>query len=436
MSETDGVTAGDLTEGDRVVLLLPSSEAYAHATLAMLCAGIQPVPLDPALTAAELEPVLADVRARMVVTDEDQLEALRALGPTDLTGALPRARPMHLTSGTTGRRKAVDSGILSRAHAAALVREERDEWRFTPHDVHLIMSPLYHSAPLRFAHGTLLAGGRLVVPGSFDPALMSRAIAEGGVTTTFCVPTHLQRLFAHWDHHGTPNLSGFRLLAHAGAPCPREVKQRLIDVFPQDTTWEFYGSTEGQFTSCSAQEWIEHPGTVGRARRGRRLFSDPDGTLWCVVPDHARFSYFGAPDKTAATWRRTHDGWAFTVGDAGSVDADGYVTLHGRRDDLIITGGVNVYPLEVESALLEAPGVDDVAVYGRPDDTWGTRVCAAVVGTPDPEFLREFARTRLSGPRRPKEYAFLSELPRNPTGKVLRGAVAALVDAQPANARR
>ena len=237
----------------------------------------------------------------------------------------------------------------------------------------------------------------------------------------FCVPTHLQRLFAHWDEVGTPDLSCFRLIAHAGAPCPVAVKKRLIAEFPAGSTWEFYGSTEGQFTACRSEEWLERPGTVGRARPGRSLQLDDDGTIWCTVPEHARFSYFGDPEKTAAAWRHTADGQgAFTVGDLGRLDEDGYLYLDGRREDLIISGGVNVYPLEVEQVLLEHPGVDDVAVHGVPDDQWGQRVCAAVVGTAGEDDLAAYVRERLAPPKRPKTWTFLDELPRTLTGKVRR----------------
>ena len=130
---------------------------------------------------------------------------------------------MHLTSGTTGSPKGVWSGPLDERSATALVEEERELWGFAGSDVHLVLSPLYHSAPLRFAVGTLLAGGRIVVPGGFDPARVTAAIVEHRPTTMFCVPAHLQRLFAHWDEVGLPDLSSFRLVAHAGAPCPPTV---------------------------------------------------------------------------------------------------------------------------------------------------------------------------------------------------------------------
>jgi long-chain acyl-CoA synthetase len=278
--------------------------------------------------------------------------------------------------------------------------------------------------------GTALAGGRVVIPGPFDPEPVTAAIDRERPTTMFCVPTHLQRLFAHWDAlrdagASPPDLSCFRLVAHAGAPCPTDVKRRLIDLFPAGSTWEFYGSTEGQFTACRSEEWEERPGTVGRARPGRELTTDPDGTLWCVVPDHARFTYFGDPEKTEAAWRDTARGPAFTVGDHGRIDADGYVYLEGRREDLIISGGVNVYPAEVEQVLGECPGVIDIAVYGVPDPTWGERVCAAVVGDVDEDTLASYARSRLAPPKRPKTYVRRTDLPRTLTGKVRRSELSA-----------
>jgi long-chain acyl-CoA synthetase len=260
----------------------------------------------------------------------------------------------------------------------------------------------------------------MVVPGPFDPATVTAAIEAERPTTMFCVPTHLQRLLAHWDAAGSPDLSCFRLVAHAGAPCPDALKRRVVELFPAGSTWEFYGSTEGQFTACRSEEWLARPGTVGRARPGRQLRVDADGVIWCEVPEHARFSYYGDPEKTAAAW----DGDAFTVGDLGRLDDEGYLHLDGRREDLVISGGVNVYPAEVENALAEHPGVEDVAVFGVPDEQWGQRVVAAVVGRATTAQLDAWCRERLAPPKRPKEYVVLDELPRTATGKVLRRELA------------
>ncbi|GAA4805567.1 acyl-CoA synthetase [Nocardioides caeni] len=407
--------------GDRVALLVPGSVEYVDAVWRLLTAGIFPIPLDPRLTANEQERILRGLAPSRVVRSTEELAELVDDLPVP---GLPLGRPMHCTSGTTGVPKGVFSGLLSPADATALWAEERDLWGFDAGDVNLVLSPLHHSAPLRFAMGTLLAGGRIVVPGPFDPAAVTAAIEAERPTTMFCVPTHLQRLFAHWDAVGTPDLSCFRLVAHAGAPCPVDVKRRLIDLFPAGSTWEFYGATEGQFTACRSEEWLERPGTVGRARPGRTMTADPDGTLWCEVPDFAHFSYFGAPEKTAAAWRTTATGAAFSVGDHGRIDDHGYLYLDGRREDLIITGGVNVYPTEVEQVLGECPGVVEVAVYGVDDPDWGRRVCAAVVGTVSEQALASYARERLAPPKRPKTWTFMDALPRTLTGKVLRGELA------------
>ena len=204
---------------------------------------------------------------------------------------------MHYTSGTTGRRKGVWSGVLHPSSAAALVDEERELWGFAADDPHLVLSALHHSAPLRFAAGTLLAGGAVAVLPSFDATGALRAIADVAPTTLFCAPAHLQRLFAAVDEGSAlVALDRVRLLAHAGAPCPAPLKQRTVDAFPAGAVWEFYGSTEGQFTACPPSDWVAHPGSVGRARPGRRLSVDPDGTIWCGVPKHARFSYWRDPD--------------------------------------------------------------------------------------------------------------------------------------------
>lgn len=411
----------ELAEGSRIALLVPGTPAYVDLVISLLAAGMFPVPLDPKLTPSERDRIFATVRPHLVVETQAALEQMVANTPDRFRFAMPRGRPMHCTSGTTGTPKGVYSGVLSDADARALLEEERALWGFCETDVNLVISPLHHSAPLRFAMGTLLAGGRIVVPGPFDADAITEAIVRERPTTMFCVPAHLQRLFAHWDEHEWPDLTSFRLVAHAGAPCPEQVKRRLIEAFPPGSTWEFYGSTEGQFTACRSEEWLERPGTLGRARPGRRMFADDEGRLWCEAPSYARFEYFGDPEKTAAAWDATTEGHsAFTVGDLGRIDEDGYVWLDGRRGDLIISGGVNVYPAEVEQVLGQVAGVAEIAVFGVDDATWGNRVVAAVVGDATDADLDAYARTHLAPVKRPKEYRRMSMLPRTATGKVLR----------------
>lgn len=408
-----------LRAGDRLVLSVPGSTAYVSAVLGALRTGVVPVPLDPRLTAYERDAIIRDVEPALVIDEPRALDSLLDGEPMELDDS-PRCRPMHFTSGTTGRPKGVWSGLLSPEHAAALVREERDLWGFHAGDLDLVVSPIYHSAPLRFAMGTLLAGGSISVLPAFDPQEFVETVTAVRPTSMFCVPAHLQRLFGWLDEHESRfDASSFRLVAHAGAPCPEPVRRRAHDVFGTDVVWEFYGSTEGQFTACPAPEWIGHPGTLGRARPGRVVAADADGQLWCAVPDWARFTYWNAPDKTRTAWKDTPDGPAFSVGDLGRVE-DGYVYLNARRDDLIITGGVNVYPAEVEAALEGAAGLADVAVFGRDDPAWGQRVCVAYVGEVDEGTLRALAAERLSPPKRPKTYERLESLPRTATGKIRR----------------
>lgn len=404
------LAAAGVRRGDRILVSAAASPALLAVVLGALRTGVVPVVLDPGLPTAEraalaedADPALdvgGDPAALVTGTDEAEL------------ADVPLARPMHYTSGTTGRRKGVWSGVLAEDDARALAAEEIDLWGFVAGDRHLVLSPLHHSAPLRFAVHTLLAGGSVLLPGPFDVARAASVITEDRPTTTFCVPTHLQRLLAH----GGVDWSSFRMLAHAGAPCPEPLKRAVLDALPDGSVWEFYGSTEAQFTVCSTADWLASPGSVGRARPGRRLETDERGQLWCEVPRWARFEYWRAPDKTAAAWR----GDLVTVGDLGRVDPDGTVWLDGRREDLVISGGVNVYPAEVEAVLDAHPDVVESAVFGVPDEEWGQRVVAAYVGPADPSDLGTWARERLGAAKRPKSLHRLDELPRTSTGKVRR----------------
>lgn len=422
------LAAAGLRSGDRVAFVMGTSGRLISAALGALRTGVVPVLLNPALLPAERDALLEDCRPGLVVTDDAALDGLLA-GPAAPLAEFPLARPMHYTSGTSGRPKGVWSGVLGDDEAGALFADEADLWGFTSSDTHLVCSPLHHSAPLRFAACALLRGGNVVVLPRFEPAAVADAVAEHRPTTAFMVPTHLSRLAG--DASGglleRMDLSGLRLLAHAGEACPPELKEKVLDAFPDGSVWEFYGSTEGQFTVCSTPEWRARPGTVGRARPGRRLAVDPDGTIWCRVPPFARFEYWGDPEKTDGAWRRTPDGAWFSVGDLGRLDDDGYLWVDGRRDDLVISGGVNVYPAEVEAVLAGVAGAGDVAVFGVPDPRWGRRVCAAYTGAAAEAELRRRAESLLASYKRPKDYFRVDELPRTSTGKVRRVAIAAVL---------
>jgi len=424
------LAAAGCAEGDRVAFCLPSSAALLCAVLGALRVGIVPVLLNATLTDAERDLLVDDADPALVVSDADALARLDA-GPPSPLAPFPRARPMHYTSGTTGQAKGVWSGLWDTRTAAHAFADEADLWGFGPHDVHLVCSPMYHSVSVRFAGGTLLRGGTCVILGHFDAGRAAEALegAYGPVpTTTFLAPSALTRLLALPDT-GPDRFASLRLLVHAGSACPPALKRAALDVVGPGVLWEFYGSTEGQFTACPPDEWFERPGTVGRARRGRTLTVDDGGTVWCRPPEFGRFTYWRDAAKTASAWR---DG-AFTVGDLGRIDDGGFLFLDGRRDDLVITGGVNVYPAEVEAVLAEVPGVAEVAVFGLADDRWGQRVCAAVVagrGADATDVLAacaDHAVGHLAGYKRPKQYEVVDGLPKTSTGKVRRLALAELL---------
>jgi long-chain acyl-CoA synthetase len=438
------LVAGGCRPGDRVVFCLPSSADLICAVLGAARLGIIPVLLNATLTEPERDRLILDARPAITVLTTADLSRLMEGGPTELA-PYPLTRPMHYTSGTTGQPKGVTTGLWDEATAQAVFEDEAAVWQFDPADLHMVCSPLYHTVAVRFSAGTLLSGGSLVILSRFDATTALQVLRQVRPTTAFLVPTHLQRILQSAALGPDESFDSLRLLAHAGAPCPPAVKRATMARVRAGAVWEFYGSTEAQFTVCGPDEWLQHPGTVGRARPGRRLFVEPVddggdggvgsegvagpdgsgpgpvGTIWCDMPAFARFSYWGDDAATARSWR----GPACTVGDLGSVDGEGYLYLSGRRQDLIISGGVNVYPAEVEAVLAAVPGVVQLAVFGWADEQWGQRVCVAYVsdraGTEDA--LRTVAAAQLAPYKRPKSYFAVPELPHTTTGKVLRRAI-------------
>jgi long-chain acyl-CoA synthetase len=361
------LTSQGLATGDRVAVAGLNHPGTLAVTNGALRAGIVPVVLREDLGGPERAWVLGDAEPALTVERPDH-EPWRDEPPADLP-AVPRGRPMFYTSGTTGRQKGVWSGVLPEEPALAWAEDERELWGPEPGAAFLVCSPLHHSAGYRAATSALLAGSSVVLLDRFVPGTVLRVLTEEPVTGAFLVPTHLRRIFAAAGEPPYPR--AIRKVLHAGEPCPSDLKRRAMEWLPPGTLWEFYGSTEGQFTAISPQEWLERPRSVGRARPGRRLrVADPDpdgvGTVFVSAPPFARWEYWRDPARTAEAWR----GEAFTAGDLGRVDRDGYLFLVSRREDLIISGGVNVYPAEVERVLLEHPAVTEAVVFGRPDPEW------------------------------------------------------------------
>jgi long-chain acyl-CoA synthetase len=432
------LAAAGCRAGDRVAFSLGSSADLLCAVLGALRTGVVPVLLNATLVPAERALLVADAEPVVTVQDRGRLAEMVAGPPAELAPR-PLTRPMHYTSGTTGRPKGVSVGVWDEGTAAAVFDDEAALWSFGPDDRHLVCSPTYHTVSVRFAAGTLLSGGSLAILPRFSGAAALEVLRSWRPTTTFMAPTHLQRVLAQPELGEDERFASLRLLVHAGSSCPPALKRSAMSRVPAGALWEFYGSTEGQFTVCGPEEWLAHPGTVGRARPGRSItVRDEDrgalpegevGTIWCRPPAFARFSYWRNPGATEAAWC---DG-AFTVGDLGHLNDEGYLYLSGRRDDLIISGGVNVYPAEVEAALAEVPGVHEAAVFGQADPEWGQRVCAAVVGDPGltEEALAAAAAARLAPYKRPKQYLVVGSLPHTATGKLLRRAVAAHLGLEP-----
>jgi long-chain acyl-CoA synthetase len=403
-----GLQHKGVPEGSRIIFQAPNSARLVSGILGCLLAGYLPVVISEKLTARERDELTSDVDPALFVGEGELLHAFDR-APVVLGHRL-RCRPMHFTSGTSGRPKGVWSGWLDDEMAQALVVEELEAWGIVSADRYLAVAPMSHSAPLRFPLMTLMAGGTVVIPPSFDPHTVSLLIDSAAVSTTFLAPVHLQRILDNC----APSHADMRLVAHAGSACPAHVRRAARDVFGDDRLREFYGSTEGQFTICSPAEFDERPGTVGRARPGRSLRIAPDGRIWCQVPTYARFEYWRDPAKTAETW----DGNWFTVGDLGHLDDDGYLYLDGRRSDLIITGGVNVYPAEIERIVLDLPQVSQASAFGLADEHWGQRVCLAVVGDVSQEDIAAHCEARLAPYKRPKTVYVVADLPHTHSGKI------------------
>lgn len=443
------LASAGIEEGDRIAVLARNSVESLELTTAALRAGIIPVPVNPLSTETEAAYLIDDSGSRWLFTDRPfetrpGLESVvtfgdayeRMIAEADRVEICDhaRGRPMHYTSGTTGVPKGVWVRPYKPRKAAEMSNDFTSYWGLASDDIHLVCSPLAHSAPHRYAMRTLEAGGTVALQSRFDPAESLAAIDLFNVTTTFMVPTHLERILSLGERAvRRHDLSSMRLLVHAGAPIREATKRKTVEVFSTEVVWEFYGSTEGQATRISSAEWLRKPGSVGRPREGAQILIRDEGgqpvptgevgSVWVKDPRIERFQYWGDRRKTRSAWKAG----AFTVGDLGYLDDDGYLFLTGRRDDTIITGGVNVYPQEVETVLGQHPAVIEAIVFGVPNEEWGQEVRAAVTIQADAattnDELVEWTRERLAGFKRPRRIEIVEELPRTATGKLKRQPV-------------
>ncbi|MDP3893441.1 AMP-binding protein [Nocardioides sp.] len=456
-----------LVEGDTVACVMTNSVGMVALYLAAMQSGLYLVTINYHLTQHEIGYILGDSGAKVAVCSARAEEAVvgaaglaAASTGTDVTvvvdgtpghGALPwsvltdgmpdtprESAPagslMMYTSGTTGRPKGVRrplSGLDADTGAKSytwLFREFGMERK--AFGAWLVAAPLYHSANITPAMGALHAGGTLVLMDGWTPEGFLARVEEQRITGTSMVPTHFFRLLQLSEEvRAAADVSSLEYVIHGAAPCPAEVKRRILDWFGP-VVYEYYGSTEVGTTIARPHEWLAHPGTVGRPAsistlkildsEGREVPTGEQGIVY-MRQGEDKVEYYNDPDKTTGARR---DG-LLTVWDVGYVDQDGFLYLTGRASELILVGGVNVYPAEIESAVLAHPYVADAGVVARADADLGeVPVVHLVFGptAPEPEQalveLRAFVAERLAAVKHPRDYIVHVDLPRDPNGKL------------------
>ncbi|MGK5628862.1 acyl-CoA synthetase [Streptomyces sp. URMC 123] len=458
---THGLRAAGLRRGDAFAVVLPNGPELLAAYLAATQVGWYLVPVNHHLTAPEIAWIVADSGARALIAHERFGAVARAAADeagTDparryAVGTVPGFRPyerllagqpatppegrtlgwvMNYTSGTTGRPRGIRRPLPGTPPEEAYHGGFLGIFGIEPFSghVHLVCSPLYHTAVLQFAGASLHIGHQLVVMDKWTPEEMLRLIERHRCTHTHMVPTQFHRLLALPEEvRARYDVSSMRHALHGAAPCPEHIKRAMIDWWGPCVE-EYYAASEGGGTFATAEDWLKKPGTVGKAwpiseiavydDEGRRL---PPGELGTV---HMRmttgdFSYHRDEAKT----RQNRIGDFFTVGDLGHLDEDGYLFLRDRKIDLIIAGGVNIYPAEIEAVLLSHPAVADAAVFGVPHEEWGEEVKAVIEPAagqePGPalaDALLAHCASRLAGYKRPRSVDFIATMPRDPNGKL------------------
>jgi long-chain acyl-CoA synthetase len=451
--------AAGIAPGDTVAIAAPNCGEFLAGYRAAITAGCYVVPVNWHLAEPELAHLLRDARPRAMLVHPRLgaavLRAIRALlphgglalaagnadgfvpllsfcagQPASPVEGIPLGRVLPYTSATTGRPKGVYRSLAGAR--AALERNIAWHRSYVPGDahVHLCASMLYHAAPLEGATFALEMGHKVVLTDRWDGAALLDAIEHHSVTTTFMVPTMFVRLLKLPPAlRTTRSCASLRFVMHGGAPCPIEVKRAMLDWWGP-IVWEAYGSTEAQGTIVSPEEWLQKPGTVGRPIPGSaiRILDDhgndlPPRTVGTVYIAPHTGEHVAYRDGTEPP----RNGDFVTVGDLGYLDEDGYLFLCDRRPDLIVSSGMNVYPVEIESQLVLHPAVQDCAVIGRPHELCGEVPVALVEPAPGvapgPKLtaeLQDFLAARLAPMKLPKRIDYVRQLPRDPAGKLLR----------------
>jgi long-chain acyl-CoA synthetase len=435
-------------EGGCIGVALRNCPQFFELFAAAGLMGAKSVPVAWRLKREEVEYLIADSGAQAVFYDADSAKQMQglpgAISLDDYEARLKEAEPapgidgtslkfnMELySSGTTGRPKAIERGQPTPEQMERLMSGAFNLPKLMgvdgPGEVHMMTGPLYHSQPIGFSTQALAGGQRVVMmSGGFDAETCLATIEREKVTWITCVPTHFVRILALPEEvRGRYDLSSLKAVMHSAAPCPRDVKNAIMEFLPPGVVWEVYGGTEGAMTAISPQEALVKRGSVGKAfPPGTQIkILDPEGNeLPPGVPGliygqpMMSFNYRGARELDSQTWR----GEMFTLGDVGYLDEDGYLFITDRLKDMIISGGANIYPAEVEATLLNHPAVADTAVIGVPDAHWGEKVKAIVElrGTASEEDIIGFCREHLAHYKCPTSVDFVDRLPRDPNGKL------------------